>query len=252
VLLALGAFAVCAATPPLQAQDGTYEQARQSYSDWVKLKQSTSQEQQEWAQEKASIEDSLRLAGEESAALKERVETLSSSASEADQKRTDLRGQIDAVKTEADAFRERVVAQEKRLRALLPFLPESLAAELRPLIQRLPDDPDSAKASVSQRLLTVVGLLSQIAKFNNALTIDTGISDLGGGEKVEVRTLYFGLGLAYFADNQGNHAGWGYPTAEGWKWEQAEGDTAANIRSAISMHQNMEPPRFVSLPVAIH
>ena len=68
---------------------------------------------------------------------------------------------------------------------------------------------------------------------------------------LEVKTLYLGLGQAFFVDKKGQYAGVGKPSPEGWQWE-SNNDLASSISSAIAIYEGIKPPdNFIELPIVI-
>jgi len=227
------------------------ERARTAYTEWSRVMTQLSQERAEWVREKAMIADTLAAGRAEAQAIDQRIAEINATASETDRKRGELTAQIDEAKATAEILATRVGEFEQRVRALLPLLPDATRAELQPAIQMLPTDPKATKVPLSQRASTVVMLLAQIDKFNSGINLVSEIRDLGDGRTVEVKTIYFGLATAYFADANLTTAGYGTPGPQGWEWKPADTKTAEQIALAIAMHENAKPPAFVNLPVVI-
>lgn len=245
----LGIVAALSLAATVRADD--IERARLAYVEWARLKSQLSVEQSDWRREKSLLLDTLAAARAEATMLDDRIKELAESSSGTDEKRADLLARIDAAKAEAALLARASAEAEAALRELVPQLPEPLQAELGPLLQRLPADPANTAVPVAQRLQTLAVALAQMEKFNSGFTVVSEIRDLGSGRSVEVKTLYLGLGAAYYADASGSIAGAGAPGATGWSWTPAEGDLAARIVSAIAIHENTRPPAFVALPLTL-
>jgi hypothetical protein len=237
-----------AATPSFADLEST----RAALIEWSRVKNLVSKERTEWTREKEMMADTLGTARTEVSLLDEKIDSLNASSTEADRKRADLTGRIDAAKSTAAGLAEKAAEGESAVKELLPVLPEPLKLELQPLLQRLPADPSNTRLSVSQRIQTLVGLLAQIEKFQSTINLVSEIKDLGSGESAEVKTLYFGLSAAFFSDSRGTVAGYGAPKTDGWHWTSAAGDVAARIANAIAIHESTVEPAFVLLPVEIH
>lgn len=228
------------------------DSARSTFIEWSNVKSQLSKESAEWEEEKALLADMVSTSQAELEATEARIAELKDSSTEADSKKAETAQQIEAAKATIAALESRTASQEAKALKLLPLIPEPLAKELQPLLQRLPADAEAAKrAQLSQRIQTVVGILSQLEKFQSNINFFSEIKDVGAGASKEVKTLYFGLAAAYYADATAEHAGYGYPTSDGWQWAPAEGEAAAKIAEAIAIHSNDAPPAFVTLPVAI-
>jgi len=79
--------------------------------------------------------------------------------------------------------------------------------------------------------------------------VATEMRTLADGRPAEVKTLYIGLGQAYYVSAKGE-AGTGRPGAAGWNWQPAN-DLAASVTEAMQIMQSKATPHFVPLPVKI-
>jgi hypothetical protein len=111
----------------------------------------------------------------------------------------------------------------------------------------MPADSANTKVSLAERYQNVLGILNELTKLNNEVTLVSEIRTLSSGKPAEVKTLYVGLAQAYYVSGSGE-AGLGRPGPTGWQWENAP-RLAADILQAIEVLQGKAPPQFVSLPV---
>jgi hypothetical protein len=102
----------------------------------------------------------------------------------------------------------------------------------------------------SERAQVLIGVLNEIDKFNNAVSIfNEKLKDQKGVE-VAVQTVYLGLGGSYFANESGDFAGTGTAGQNGWEWK-IRPELGSSIRDVIRIYRNEKPARFIPLPVAI-
>ncbi|BET66693.1 hypothetical protein ASA1KI_16110 [Opitutales bacterium ASA1] len=238
----------CLFATPVRAD---VERARSAFAEWAQIKSRIAQEKSEWTREQALLADTLETAKAELVALDRRIDEIKNSSTQADGKRAELNTGIEEAKAASEALAQIVTQSEAEVRSLLPMLPAPLVAELQPLLSRLPAEGARTSIPISQRLQTLAALLAQIEKFGSGLSLLSEIRTLADGEAREVKTLYFGMGAAFFADASGTVAGYGSATPSGWEWKAAEGDAAVRIADAIAIHESTKPPAFVSLPVEI-
>ena len=102
------------------------EATRETLTKWVETKQLISKEKSEWASGKDILEDRVRLAEAETATVREKLKEISIAVAEAQKKRDELAAQTDKLKATAEKSKAMVIAAEKKLRPLLPQLPEPL------------------------------------------------------------------------------------------------------------------------------
>ena len=229
----------------------TISEARDVFQELSKVQILISEEKYGWVQEKESIQELISITETEIETLDEKITSLEESSSQSDKLKSDLSTQIDEIKANAVVFKNATPDFEIKIKAILPRLPKILMQEIAPLVQRLPSDPAKSKLPASQRLQTIVGIMTQIEKFNSAPTLNSEIQELPGGASAEVKTLYLGLGIAFFTDANQEYSGYGVPSSEGWQWTKVDGDAATRISRAIAIYENTREPAFVSLPVQI-
>jgi len=118
------------------------------------------------------------------------------------------------------------------------------------LSQRLPTGEEANPPSLSQRFLTVVGILDEANRFNREVTASSEVRPASDGSLAEVNALYVGLGAAFYANAAGTAAGVGRPGPEGWEWSAAD-SAAAAVAEAFKVHQGEVMAHFVQLPVEL-
>jgi len=169
------------------------------------------------------------------------------------------REKLDARNKELLAVQDRQVEiveqMEGRMRKLWKMLPVTLQAKLQPQYDGLPAEGkkrDEIKATAAERFLKVLAILNEVNKFHSDITVVNERRKLKDGREVEVRTIYFGLGVAYYAGSEetADVAGIGTPGAEGWDWKEAP-EQAKDIDLLIGMNKGEKVADFVSLPVEI-
>lgn len=251
-------FLTCAAATGLlacavvQTQATPLEDLRNLWKEWSRIKATTSEEKNLWAREQQSIADTIAVARQEVDLLTARLTELNSGTTGTEKQRSELLDKIAGSKTSLAVFAGAIEKYEARTRELIPVIPAQMRAELAPVLQRLPAEGKPTSLPVSQRMQTVIAFLAQLDKFNSGPTMVSEIKEVEPGKSLEVKTLYFGLGAAYYTDAAATYAGHGYPTLEGWKWTSVDAPTAKRIAEAISIYQNEKQPAFVSLPAQIH
>ncbi|MGF1483317.1 MAG: DUF3450 family protein [Opitutales bacterium] len=238
---------VPAAANSVEAVKDTQEILRQ----WVEVETDLSREEADWQLEERVIEDRISLLKTEIESLKERIEQAEEQASAAEKKREDLVATRDGLRAASNVLRDGIGGFEAEVRELYTTLPEPLQRETAPLFNRIPDEPEGTKLTLSQRLASLAGILSQTDKFNNSISLVTELKDVGGGQSTEVETLYYGLAAAWFVDRSGEYAGTGRPGGpSGWNWTEAN-DQGSDILKAVRVYKSAEEAVFVELPVEI-
>lgn len=231
-------------------KNALYEETKTTVTQWAETENLISKERNDWQKEKAILEDLARMLEAEKESLAAKIEEAKESASEADKKRDEIVARKESLEEASAVVRENLEGLEEGVRELLPFLPENYVESIKPLVRQLPEKGGETQLSLSVRLRNVIGILSQANKFDNVISLETETRDFSGDQSKQVKTLYFGFAIAYYSDATGEKAGYGYPTQEGWKWEESA-DYGLAILDMISMYEKGKQANFVKLPVVI-
>lgn len=240
--LALASLLVAA---PTQGQ--TIRDTQDKLISWVDTRKAIAATEAEWMAEKEIVADMITLLKSEKAKLESGIEELEDTSDATDARRAELNATREKLLKTTNELSEIVPELETKVSALIEKLPAPLVSELSQLITRLPDPDSETRLALSQRLLTVVGILNKVDKFNTAITVTTEIRSIGE-ENVEVKTLYFGLAGAYFASASGDYAGYGSAGENGWKWTE-DAAIAKNVVDLIKTYEGNREATFVQLPI---
>ncbi|MBL4801621.1 MAG: DUF3450 family protein [Emcibacter sp.] len=215
--------------------------------EWVETERLISKEDQIWQQNKAALGDVLTALGKEEQILKERINTTQHLTVTADKERSGLLKERGEYQEFSRLLAGKIGNYERQVIKLLVSLPPLLQQELAPFTLKLRNNSD---LSLSVRARTVVNIISQIEKFDNAITLSRDVRRLDAGKEVEVDVLYIGLAQAFYVDKNAEHAGWGDVTEEGWDWQE-NNDLAGDIKDAIDIYESRKSPELVELPLKI-
>ncbi|MEO0508255.1 MAG: DUF3450 family protein [Verrucomicrobiota bacterium] len=247
-LMALSA-ATLATTGALHAADKVGD-TRSVLEEWVETRQIISEENTNWQLEQSILTDTVNLLTSETQRLDTALKELEASATAADEDRAKLTAEKDALTAASTVVEANIGGLETQMKAIVKTLPEPLVDTIKPLIRRLPEDPENTSLSLGERVQNIVGILSQTDKFNTTITQTSESREIEGGKVVEVRTIYLGLAAAYYVDASGEYAGMGHPTPDGWEWPRMQ-DSSAEIKRLIEVYEGTEDIEFVNVPASI-
>jgi len=246
-----------APTPSAPAMKVTSETApiieatRETLTKWVETKQLISKEKSDWASGKDILEDRVRLAEAETTTVRDKLKEISAAVAEAQKKRDELAAQNDKLKATAEKSKAMVIAAEKKLRPLLPQLPEPLREKLKPIIARFPEDSEKSTASMAERLQNVLGILDQASAFNSTVASVKELRTFPDGTRAEVTTVYLGLSQAYYTNREGTLAGIGHPGPDGWVWKPDNANGKKILLAVHILEGKEKGATFIDLPVKI-
>ena len=139
---------------------------------------------------------------------------------------------------------------EARARELDKALPPPARDRIQPLVQRIPEDPETTKSSLSERFQNIVGALDQVNRFHREISVTNEVRTLDGGTSAEVTVVYLGVSKAFYVSTDKTQAGIGTAGPDGWTWESANA-SAAEIAKAIGILQDGKAAEYVHVPVRI-
>lgn len=241
----------CSLIPVSLLAQSNISETRDVLDKWVETRQIISEEKAEWRTEQSILSDTVTLLRNEIERLDKALEDLEASATAADEDRSELAAEKDVLNEAASVVESNIAGLETQVKRILPALPSPLVEKIKPLIRRLPDDSSDTELSLGERVQNIVGILSQADKFNTSLTATSESREIEDGKVVEVRTLYWGLAMAYYVDASGQYAGIGYPGADGWEWPQIE-DKGAEISRLMEVYEGSGEIQFVEVPARIN
>ena len=240
----LAASLVGLATPAPAAED-----FRSKMGKWVETRQLVSQEKSDWDAEKETLRATRDLLRDQRDVLRAEIEELEAQGTASDDERRDLLLERGAFLRKNRALEAEVRAMEEAVLAIAPQLPEPLQHKLEILLVQIPDDPETTKQQLGQRMMNVLGVLAQTDKFDSTATFVGETRDTGGDQKLQVRTLYWGLGQAIYVDAQGQTAGIGRPGPDGWEFTN-DPELARSARLLLDIYEgNVDEIEFVRFPV---
>lgn len=215
---------------------------------WVETQQLIAKETRDWQQGKEMLQSRIALLKSEIAALDGKLKELQATGADADHKRSGLVAEDQSLVSAATSLAVWAGELEGQLQELGKRLPDPLREKVGPLYARMPADPKNTKVSLAERYQNVVGILNEVAKFNNEISMASEVRSLGG-KPSEVKTVYVGLAQAYYL-SAGGEAGVGRPDASGWQWEPVAG-LAPKVQEVVEVLQSKASPKYVPLPVTI-
>ncbi len=247
VVVALGSLGL---TSWMSLGADTLAAARESVTQWVQTQQLISRTRADWESDREMLQQSKALLERELAVVRDEMAKQNTNSGAADIERRKAEAELKRSNEALEQARTVLGALEGRIKELLPLLPMPVTAGAQQLINKLPADPAQTKSGAAERMQTVVSLLNEVDKFNNAVTVFTEKRKNEKGEEVSVETVYAGLGAAFFVNESGDFAGHGHPGPKGWEWS-IDAAMAPDVREVIRIYRNERSARFVPLPVAI-
>ena len=235
---------------PAQAQNRV-DDFRSKLEKWVETRQIVSEERSDWEVERETLRATRKLLRQEKTALEAEIQELEETNTGADEERRALVLERGEYQRAAASLEAQIRSMEEEVLALRPQLPSPLQKKLEPLLVQIPEDPTTTRLPLGQRLMNVLGVLAQAEKWNGTATFVGETRAVRGDQKVQVRTLYWGLGQAIYVDAQAEAAGVGRPGPDGWTFSD-EPELADDAKRLLDIYEgNVDVIEFVPFPVVI-
>jgi septal ring factor EnvC (AmiA/AmiB activator) len=225
-------------------------ETRSTLEKWVETRQLVSRTKSEWQSDKEMLQQTIELLNRELKAVDEQMTKLNTNTVQADKERALAEASLKSSNESLEKSKEFTTRFEEQIRKLVPQLPNPLQDTLKPLLNRLPADAATTKMAPTERVQVSVGILNELDKFNNAVSLFNEKRKNAKGEEVAVETVYIGLGAAYFVNESGDFAGTGTPGAAGWEWN-VKPELAPSVREVIRIYRNERPAKFIALPATV-
>ncbi len=229
--------------------------SRELLNKYYETRKLLDKERSEWKLGKDVLQSRVDLLDSQLKELTGKTQEENKTISTNDTEREKLDAQNKELLAVQDQQVEVVEKMESRVRRLWKMLPATLHAKLQPQYDGMPAEGkkrDEIKATAAERFLKVLAILNEVNKFHSDITVVNERRKLKDGREVEVRTLYFGLGVAYYAGSEetADVAGVGTPGPDGWIWKETP-DVAEDIDLLIGINKGEKVADFVPLPVEI-
>ncbi len=244
-----------AQAPAPAANAGYLGLSRELLNKYYETRKLLDKERSEWKLGKDVLQSRVDLLDSQLKELISKAEEENKTISTNDTEREKLDARNKELLAVQDQQVEIVEKMEARVRRLWKILPGTLQAKLQPQYDGMPVEGkkrDEIKATAAERFLKVLAILNEVNKFHSDITVTNERRKLKDGREVEVRTIYFGLGAAYYAGSEetADVAGIGTPGPDGWVWKETP-EQAADIDLLIGMNKGEKVADFVPLPIEI-
>lgn len=224
-------------------------QTKETLAKWVETRQLIAKSRTDWEADREVLSQTAKLLEKELARVEEQFSKTGGGSAQVEKESRELAKEKEVLLRAQQKAAGLLPQLEASISKLSKSLPSPLLSRVDELIKRLPTDPQATQAPLLHRMQTIVGLLNEIEKFNNTISVHSEIQKNAKGEEVQVKAMYLGLGQAYWVDKAGR-AGVGLPGEQGWVWRESA-DLAERIRQAIAVQESSQPATFVSLPVTV-
>lgn len=224
---------------------------RNTLREWITVEKAISAEAAKWSEKQMLLQDLLNVTEAEIKTLESSISELESTRTAADETRKQLLIERENLNKNHAIIQTFLETIEPKLKIIKQRLPHTLKEKLASFYQKLPEKPHETNLGIAQRMQTVIGILTAIRQFDRTITVTNELQILDNGIQGEVRSVYIGLGAAYYYTLSGKDAGIGYPGDQGWIWE-SQPSLRSEIEEVIAIaEQSTSEARFIALPISL-
>ena len=251
-MAALGTALTVSAGSFAQNSSQNIEETPSIIENWVNTSQLISQEASDWRERKVIMTFKINLLIKEIKALEEQIEESRKDVALADAKRLEMEVEEKKLRSASEVVEDAVPRYEQNLLRLAKSFPGPLLEKTSSLLAQMPADAEKTSLTGVERVNIILGILSEVDKFNGAVTVVSELREIDTDKTVEVKTLYLGLAQAFFVDSNQQFAKAGRLDGGQWVWTE-QNDYAHDIWRAIAMYENViKPALFIQLPITIN
>jgi hypothetical protein len=237
-----------AADPGAKAE--SIKESKAALAKWMQSQQIISKELAEWATARDIFNDRVELTKGQLEAIEEKLKGVEEEIGKADTAKVAAIQRKDELLAATEALRSELPALEEQVRDRHTLLPVPFQDKVAPIFQRIPTDPKTTKISLAERYQNVIGILNEVNKLHNEITVVSEIRLLADGKPTEVQTIYLGLAQAYYLSMKGDAAGTGKPGAKGWEWTPRN-ELTKPLKDVLAVMNAKTKPRFISIPATV-
>ncbi len=220
-------------------------QAKELIRQWVATERLLGEEVNVWREEKAQVNELLKLHTTELKLLNEELAKTGRSVVEIDKRKAELEAKVsDGLETRTK-LRQFLLELKPRVIALEKRFPEALKLQVEESFTTLESIND--ETSVRDILQATVNVLEQASSFNESV-YQRSESVTIGAETWNAEVVYLGLGRAFFY--VGSKAGVGKVGADGWVWTRND-EIFDEVKKAVEVFKKQRQPQLVELPIQV-
>lgn len=214
-------------------------------SQWLSLEKQNTQLQQDWQQQQPQLVQRLSLLEAQKKQLEALLNEKSSSSSEVEKKRLALIDEQSQLEIEQQELQSGVDLLNKQLAGLHDQIAPPVQTSWLVESAKVNDDSDKAI-----KLQMSLAKLQSLTEFDQRISVIQSAILTPQDEKIVVKQLYLGTGIAWFVSADQHYVGIGQPSIDGWQWHFNDEMDGREVARAIAIFEKQTEANFVSLPYA--
>lgn len=248
---------VCAGLPCGASAQDDIGDTRETLKQWVEARMTLGRVEADWLSDRETLKASIGLFEGELKRLDDQLKAIESGEGQnkgnqqIKKEIEEQTGENEEMKAALDKVGALLARFEAKFQKLHKRLPPPVIDKITPLFAMMPEDPAATKMTAGKRVQVLIGMLKAIDEFNGSVRVEPEVRQISEGVEIQVRTLYLGLGQAFYSDKNGNYAGTGTATATGWEWTENKA-LAPLVAKTLAIYDSAQPAAYVGLPIKVN
>jgi hypothetical protein len=217
---------------------------------WLSLERQNSSIESDWQAQQPLLLQRIRLLEIEKEQLQALLSEKSTDTSEVEQKRFKLIEEQSSLESKQDQLTQGVKVLLGQLSGIEPLLPSPLQQSWQQESANLSTNV-GIPPPISEQLQVALAQLTKLAEFDQRISVMQQTLINQQGEKILVKQIFLGAGLAWFVSLDGTYAGSGQVTENAWAWQFDDSLDSSEISRAIAIFEKQAEPDFVQLAFKI-
>ena len=206
----------------------------------IEIKKDTAKLRSDWEVDQAELKQEETLLDAELTGLEDKLEVLLEINNDLLAREDTATGSAEDQDRILERLKKSAGNYEALLLQLTPRLPAPLSAQVK---DELGEGVDREAKNIGARYQSLVSALNLVHRFNQKPFFTKE-----SYEAKQLDTMYWGIALGYRIDPSNTIAQVGWPGDDAWIWENAN-EHLDRIRQAFSVHEGLEIPSFIQLPL---
>ena len=213
---------------------------------WLDIERQESQLENDWREQKPAMQQRIQLLKAEKAQLEAILAQSTDSQGDVEEQRNALLAEQSELEADQQQVAQQLSGLQSQVTNLYTALPTPLQTQWDAEQSQLTEHADT-----SMQLQVLLAKLSQLQRFNHALTVNKTVMTTDSGQEVMVKQFYLGAGYAWFTNVDGQYQGIGRVINGEWQWQFTPDVTSSAVATAIAIYEKKQEPGYVELPIEL-
>jgi hypothetical protein len=215
----------------------------QATSQWLAIERQANELKRDWKQQSPLLNQRILLLNAEKKQLEQLLSKKNENGNDVDIKREELLTEQTRIEQEQENMTKAL--------ALVRYTNNNISQLLPPVLKTQWQNQEAVDGedNNTKYLQGALAQLTKLAEFNRRISTHESTIEVLDGQSILVQQLFLGASKAWFVTRDGQYAGWGEISDEGWEWNVDETVKSEDVKQAIAIFQKTQSADWVTLPI---